>query len=89
VSKELCEIDHQLVDLYNTKFGLRRLLSQKKSKKCPTRRQLQQVTSLTLDTEDENDKKILDLLNKRKELQAKKANCVDKNERVLSYIKDF
>jgi len=88
VAKELCEIDHQLVDLYNAKFGLRRLHS-KKQKRCPSRRQLQQVKSLTLNTEDENDKKILDLLKKRSELQAKKAECENKKRRLLKFFKDY
>jgi len=89
VGKELCEIQHELVDLYNTKFGLRRLNSQRKSRKCPTRRQLQQVKSLTLNTEDPIDKKIIAVLNKIKEIQAKKDNCVNKDKRFLKMEKDF
>jgi len=84
VGKELCEIDHELVALYNAKFGLRRLLSQNR---CPTRRQLQQVTSLTLNTNDADDKKILDLLSKRKDVEAKEINCVDKKGRFLRLFK--
>jgi len=77
VGKELCNIDHELVGLYNAKFGLRRL---SKSNRCPTRRQLQSVTSLTLNPDDEGDKKILDLLEVRKKLLNDKAVCVDQND---------
>jgi len=86
---KICKIDHELVDLYNAKFGLRRLSSQKKSKRCPTRRQLQQVKKLTLNTNDPIDKQILDLLNKRKELQAQKDKCANQNKRILKYNKEF
>jgi len=73
-----------LVGLYNSKFGLRRLVAQKR---CPTRRQLQQVNSLTLNTEDPTDKKILALLEKRKTVMAKKEVCVEKKERNLRAFK--
>merc|ERR1712226_963892 len=84
VGKELCKIDHELVALYNSKFGLRRLVAQKR---CPTRRQLQQVAALSLNKDDETDKKILALLETRKIVMAKKETCVQKKERNLRIIK--
>jgi len=67
---------------------LKRKLYPKRLNEYLTRRQLEQGRSLSLDPNNDTDKKILDLLTKRKQVQDEKRLCESKTRRILRF-KDF